>query len=183
VMTARSALQFSDGAAGPVLRAVPDLGWQDRGACRSEDPSLFFPEPGGGATRKARSVCAACPVRSSCLSYALSKDDTWGIWGGELFEAGHLIPQPVPVPRAPSGLSFQCRNEHIRTEENTHIADDGRVRCLDCERERCRDRRQRSRIRREREREREHLRQQRIAAERARLRIVAQRARRRKAAA
>jgi len=39
-------------------------GWHERAACRGEDPDLFFPEAGDTiATRKARAICARCPVR------------------------------------------------------------------------------------------------------------------------
>jgi len=121
--------QWSDGAAGPALRAVPDAGWWDHAACRDEDPSLFFPERGGSETRKARAICARCPVRPSCLAFALGGGQ-WGVWGGELFEAGRLIPQPPRVGPSPS-----CRNGHERTAANTHIGKD-QIRCLDCERDR-----------------------------------------------
>lgn len=31
---------------------------------------------------RARIVCGGCPVRDSCLLYALDTDEGWGIWGG-----------------------------------------------------------------------------------------------------
>lgn len=30
----------------------------------------------------AKRVCALCPVRLECLSYALERNERWGIWGG-----------------------------------------------------------------------------------------------------
>ena len=56
-------------------------GWRYRAACRGADLSVFFPgrgEPAGPA----RQICAGCPVRQSCLEYALSHGITHGIWGG-----------------------------------------------------------------------------------------------------
>ena len=56
-----------------------------RGACRSEDPELFFPiaavGPVPAQVRSAKAVCARCPVQASCLSYALITGQD-GIWGG-----------------------------------------------------------------------------------------------------
>lgn len=45
------------------------------------DGDLWYPEHGNTA-RAARSVCAACPVRGECLSYALDNEPRWGIYGG-----------------------------------------------------------------------------------------------------
>jgi hypothetical protein len=42
---------------------------------------VFFPESGESAG-PARLVCARCPVRESCLEYALSNRITHGVWGG-----------------------------------------------------------------------------------------------------
>ncbi len=62
------------------------MDWRARAACRVEDPELFFPvgttEPALLQTRKAKAVCAACPVSSRCLSWALQTNQETGIWGG-----------------------------------------------------------------------------------------------------
>jgi WhiB family transcriptional regulator, redox-sensing transcriptional regulator len=58
-------------AALPANRTV----WMLRGACRREDPELFFPISASGPARvqisAAKAVCARCSVRANCLSYAL----------------------------------------------------------------------------------------------------------------
>ncbi len=65
-----------------------DVAWQKRGACRQVDPSLFFgPEGEGRAQRRfresaAKAVCACCPVRIPCRSFALATGEPYGIWGG-----------------------------------------------------------------------------------------------------
>ena len=65
-----------------------DVAWQRRGACRQVDPSLFFgPEGEGRAQRRfreaaAKAVCARCPVRAACRSFALATGEPYGIWGG-----------------------------------------------------------------------------------------------------
>lgn len=65
----------------PPTPAPPLAGWRDRAACRGADLSVFFPGRGESA-EPARQVCAGCPVRHSCLEYALSHGITHGIWGG-----------------------------------------------------------------------------------------------------
>jgi WhiB family redox-sensing transcriptional regulator len=62
--------------------------WQLLGACRGEDPNLFFhPEGERGPAREAResaakSICARCPVRDDCATHALAVREPYGIWGG-----------------------------------------------------------------------------------------------------
>jgi WhiB family redox-sensing transcriptional regulator len=62
--------------------------WRSRGACRTADPGLFFGHDGETADVRdereeaAKTVCRRCPVRSECLSYAVAKPETAGVWGG-----------------------------------------------------------------------------------------------------
>jgi WhiB family transcriptional regulator, redox-sensing transcriptional regulator len=66
----------------------PNWGWQDAAACRGEDLLLFFGPDGERQPereireRKAKEVCAACPVRLECLNYAVSRPEKYGTWGG-----------------------------------------------------------------------------------------------------
>jgi WhiB family redox-sensing transcriptional regulator len=62
--------------------------WQLQGACRGEDPGLFFhPEGERGPLRveredAAKAVCARCPVLALCASHALAVREPYGVWGG-----------------------------------------------------------------------------------------------------
>jgi WhiB family transcriptional regulator, redox-sensing transcriptional regulator len=60
--------------------------WQNSAACRNVDTELFFPiGPIGRAAaeaRQAKAICARCPVRQPCLTYALATHQGYGIWGG-----------------------------------------------------------------------------------------------------
>jgi WhiB family transcriptional regulator, redox-sensing transcriptional regulator len=66
-----------------------EWGWQWRAACRGEDTGLFFP-PSDVETRdakvqrerRAKAICATCPVRIECLEYAVRTQEPHGIWGG-----------------------------------------------------------------------------------------------------
>jgi WhiB family redox-sensing transcriptional regulator len=55
--------------------------WTAQGLCAQVDPELFFPEK-GGSTRDSKDVCAVCPVRVECLTWALDHDERHGVWGG-----------------------------------------------------------------------------------------------------
>jgi WhiB family transcriptional regulator, redox-sensing transcriptional regulator len=78
-------------------------GWMSHGACRSEDPELFFPVavagPALAQVRSAKAVCGRCPVQANCLSYALVTGQD-GIWGGTTRE--ERWPGPPPAARRPA---------------------------------------------------------------------------------
>lgn len=61
-------------------------GWFDHAACRHYDPELFFPDsdirPARAQVEAAKKVCRRCPVRGTCLSWALDHGQEAGIWGG-----------------------------------------------------------------------------------------------------
>lgn len=62
--------------------------WQLDGACRGEDPSVFFhPEGERGQAREnrqkaAKAICGACPVKLECAEHALAAKEPYGVWGG-----------------------------------------------------------------------------------------------------
>lgn len=60
--------------------------WQDLGACRDSDPSLFFPigttGPAVEQIAEATAICATCAVQDICLEYALESNQESGVWGG-----------------------------------------------------------------------------------------------------
>lgn len=125
-MSARSVLEFSPGAAGPLLAGDP-LWWQDLAECQYSDPEIFFPEK-GGSVRDPKRVCAVCPVRAECLEYALANHERYGIWGGLSERERRRIlasRHGGPVPLCKAGL-------HPMTGDNI-IALGG---CLACRKDR-----------------------------------------------
>lgn len=58
-------------------------GWQAMGECRSIADDTWFPESTDAEHRVAAVTrCSFCPVRRSCLAFALSEGEDYGIWGG-----------------------------------------------------------------------------------------------------
>jgi len=67
---------------------VNDLGdrWRADAACQDSDPAIFFPVAGPTVktdVKRAKEICARCPVRETCLDYSLQLPFPWhGIFGG-----------------------------------------------------------------------------------------------------
>lgn len=63
-----------------ITLAVP-LAIAEQAVCGQVDPELFFPEK-GGSVKEPKDICAVCPVRVQCLTWALAHDVRHGVWGG-----------------------------------------------------------------------------------------------------
>jgi WhiB family transcriptional regulator, redox-sensing transcriptional regulator len=59
----------------------PHMSWEESARCGQYDPEIFF-DPTARAERRAKSICAQCPVRLDCLECALSVRAEFGVWGG-----------------------------------------------------------------------------------------------------
>jgi WhiB family redox-sensing transcriptional regulator len=73
----------------PRLSEAMSTEWQQYGLCRETDASVFFPpmhferKPEREAREaQAKAICAECPVRLSCLQWALAVAEPYGVWGG-----------------------------------------------------------------------------------------------------
>jgi WhiB family redox-sensing transcriptional regulator len=66
--------------------------------CRVNDSDLWFAESPADV-EFAKTLCLDCPVRDLCLSGALERREPWGVWGGELFLQGVVIPRKRPRGR------------------------------------------------------------------------------------
>jgi WhiB family redox-sensing transcriptional regulator len=93
--------------------SVTSLGWRHRGVCTPADLGVFFgPDGESGAERqareaKARRVCAPCPVRRECLSFAVTTPQKAGYWGGH--RRGRACPDPPQLPPSPEGVRAMTR--------------------------------------------------------------------------
>ncbi len=70
----------------------------DRVPCKEVDPDLFFAETPADV-ELAKSLCTDCPVRSACLAAAIARREPCGVWGGELFDGGTVVPRKRPRGR------------------------------------------------------------------------------------
>ena len=64
----------------------------------TDDPELFFAESPDDV-EFAKSLCMGCAVRLTCLAGALERREPWGVWGGELFLRGQVVPRKRPRGR------------------------------------------------------------------------------------
>ena len=83
-------------ALGTLLDAAPRAGLDL--PCRSADADLWFAES-PAELEHAKALCGGCPVRASCLAGALQREEPWGVWGGEIFERGAVVPRKRPRGR------------------------------------------------------------------------------------
>ncbi|GAA0627644.1 MULTISPECIES: WhiB family transcriptional regulator [Sporichthya] len=87
--TAQSPTEALNSAPAELLEKIP---------CRAFDAELFFAESPDDV-EYAKSLCQNCPIRSACLAGALERAEPWGVWGGELFVQGVVVPRKRPRGR------------------------------------------------------------------------------------
>ena len=81
---------------GSLLDAAPRAGLDL--PCRSGDADLWFAEAPAELER-AKALCGRLPDPAECLAGALRRAEPWGVWGGEIFERGAVIPRKRPRGR------------------------------------------------------------------------------------
>lgn len=75
------------------MQKEPPHSWRYEAKCKDVDTDLFYPPRDRrlykGIADQAKAICwgtgeddPECPVRRQCLWYAISMEDTHGIWGG-----------------------------------------------------------------------------------------------------
>lgn len=82
------------------------MDWRNRAVCRDVDPELFFPTGTGGPAdaqiRRAKAVCARCPVITACRAWAteaLPDGVAGGMTPDERRKAMPPVrPHPLPTP-------------------------------------------------------------------------------------
>jgi WhiB family transcriptional regulator, redox-sensing transcriptional regulator len=84
------------GSPRPVRHArqhvAPDL------PCQRHDPELWFAEAPADLER-AKALCSACPIRLTCLTAAVDRQEYAGVWGGQIFDRGRIVPHKRPRGR------------------------------------------------------------------------------------
>jgi WhiB family redox-sensing transcriptional regulator len=90
-MASRPVGQALPGSRAAEVPTAPDLPCAD-------EPDLFFAEsPADVETAKA--LCRGCAIRIACFSGAVERREPWGVWGGELFLRGQVVPRKRPRGR------------------------------------------------------------------------------------
>jgi WhiB family redox-sensing transcriptional regulator len=69
-----------------MWKPADNLRWQKDAKCA--DPSnkkslVWFYSKDSVEKNKAKNMCFSCPVRKTCLQWALEHREIWGIWGGK----------------------------------------------------------------------------------------------------
>jgi WhiB family redox-sensing transcriptional regulator len=96
-----SVLDRTDGTTEASLGGLHDAAGgvdEDQLPCRVNNPELWFAESPSDV-EFAKMLCTDCPVRDLCLTGAKQRREPWGVWGGELFLQGVVIPRKRPRGR------------------------------------------------------------------------------------
>jgi WhiB family redox-sensing transcriptional regulator len=100
-MFATFAEQFYETEAAPV-------DWR-QASCRDQTGGLsrlFFSEEIGDIAA-AKRICGECPLAEPCLAGALERREPWGVWGGQLFLNGKVLPFKRKRGRPPKNPAAQ----------------------------------------------------------------------------
>jgi WhiB family redox-sensing transcriptional regulator len=100
----------------PRVEAVAEL------PCRKFDPDLWFSDS-PTELELAKSLCGDCPLRVECLAGAVERAEPWGVWGGEIFERGAVVPRKRP--RGRPRKSDLARDALLKVEVEARLAANG----------------------------------------------------------
>lgn len=74
---------FTGGRQVVEFRPSGDQAWTQQAACAEEGAPPMFPHALDlQGNEAAKATCSGCPVRSKCLDEALSRNESFGVWGG-----------------------------------------------------------------------------------------------------
>jgi WhiB family transcriptional regulator, redox-sensing transcriptional regulator len=90
--------------------------------CRKFDADLWFSDSPADL-ELAKSLCGDCPLRVECLAGAIERAEPWGVWGGEIFERGAVVPRKRP--RGRPRKEDVARDAALRVEVEARIAASG----------------------------------------------------------
>ena len=78
-----------------VLSDPLEASWRELAACTAHDPNLFFPVGDTGPAleqiAQAKQICAECPIKVECLTYAIESNQVNGVWGGTTEQERRLM--------------------------------------------------------------------------------------------
>lgn len=97
-MTVSLLTRTPEAPAGPPCQLAGATSVGDPLPCRRHPAELWFAESPADV-EFAKALCQGCPLRAACLRGALDRAEPWGVWGGELFLAGAVVPRKRPRGR------------------------------------------------------------------------------------
>ena len=86
--------------------------------CRKFDPDLWFSDS-PAQLELAKSLCGDCPLRVECLAGAVERNEPWGVWGGEIFERGAVVPRKRPRGRPRKAMSLATPSWRSRSRSGS----------------------------------------------------------------
>jgi WhiB family transcriptional regulator, redox-sensing transcriptional regulator len=99
-LTASAQHRPTDRGGGAGRGAPQAFGWQRWAVCRGTGPGIFFPAGTPKLARvdeeQAKALCGSCPVRASCLAFAVEQGEGEGIWGGLTADERRALRVPRP---------------------------------------------------------------------------------------
>lgn len=88
---------------------IPDAPWMERAKCRGMTSEIFFGKEYTGRQRhrptltsvdirRAKAICAICPVLQECFEFAMVNNEEYGVWGGTTHRDRERIRQAQSQP-------------------------------------------------------------------------------------
>lgn len=71
--------------------------WRREAACQGLDSEMFY---NPDRFNEGKVICDFCPVRISCLAYALTIREQYGVWGGRTPEERRKLARRIRSGRA-----------------------------------------------------------------------------------
>ena len=93
---------------------VGSRGAADPIPCLTQDADLWFSDS-PGEVEVAKRLCRDCPVRHDCLADAIERREAAGVWGGELFVAGVVVPFKRRPGRPPATAATRVAGHYADT--------------------------------------------------------------------
>lgn len=97
-------------APDPIAPRLPP--WRHKAACKGREADIFAETQAG--IKRAKKLCAGCPVMAQCLSFAVDVEVTHGIWGGTTFADRTRICPICMGPKVPDALGCDFKHTLLR---------------------------------------------------------------------
>lgn len=86
---------------------IPDEPWMEEAKCRGMNTEIFFGKEYHGRQRhrptltsieirRAKAICAVCPVLEECFFFAMQNDEEYGVWGGTTHRERQRLKESSP---------------------------------------------------------------------------------------